>query len=374
VDLHDEAWVRLLGADPRPRLLSGEETTARWIALTSLLDGAQSAVVDEARAAVLADPLTEVVLSRIPDWEHDLVRGHSVPSYGPTVLGMLADIGVQAGDDVRIHRLLDQMLAHQEGSGRFAGLGKFPMSDFSGWGVVLCDSHAVVETLVRFGRAADPRTRDGIARMAADLSETPQGPGWRCEPHSVTGWRGPGRKDDVCPQVTLEALRTFARLPEDERPSGLTEAARTMLGLWRQRSSQKPYMFGHGRTFKTVKWPAAWYHVHMVLDTLGRYPELWRGRQADPADRRALAELAACLIDYNFDATGMVTPLSCYRGWEELSLGQKKRPSCWATAQLCAALRRLDDLADDISSVDVLRLASSKGGSGTPLPPRFPRP
>jgi hypothetical protein len=164
MDTHDEAWVRLLGADPRPHLLSSEEPAARWLALTSLLDGADATEVEKARSAVLGDPGTKAMLMRIPDWEHELVRSHGIPSYGPNLLHLLADIGVQAGDDPRIGRLLDQMLAHQEESGRFAGLGKFPMSDFVGWGAVLCDSHAVVETLVRFGRVADPGTQAGLAR------------------------------------------------------------------------------------------------------------------------------------------------------------------------------------------------------------------
>ena len=69
-------------------------------------------------------------------------------------------------------------------------------------------------------------------------------------------------------------------------------------------------MMGHGRQFKQVKWPATWYGAYEVVDVLGRLPETWR---ANPQDRRSLAEIAA---------------------------------------------------------VDVMRLASSKGGSGTPLPPK----
>jgi hypothetical protein len=371
---NDDAWVRLLGADPRPALLASDEPAARWMALTSLVDDAARPAIEAAHADVLTDRGTLTLLGRLPDREHELVRSHGLPSFGPNLLGMLADIGVRPGDDPRVEHLLDQMLRHQDESGRFGSFGTFPMSDFTGWGVALCDSHAVVESLVRFGRADDPATRAGLARMAGDLTDTRQGPGWPCLPHSVTGWRGPGRKDDMCPQVTLEALRTFSRLPDDERPAGLHEVARSAAGLWRARGEQKPYMFGHGRSFKTVKWPAVWYDVHWVLDTLSRYPGLWRSPQADPVDRHAVAELVACLIAYNFDPAGMVTPLSCYRGWDDVSLGQKKRPSHWATAQLCTVLRGFNDLTDEIGAVDVLRLGSSKGGSGTPLPPRVHRP
>ena len=69
--------------------------------------------------------------------------------------------------------------------------------------------------------------------MAADLTATTQGRAWPCLPHPVTGFRGPGRTGDCCPQVTLEALRTFARLPRRQRPDGLLAVARVALRAWR---------------------------------------------------------------------------------------------------------------------------------------------
>jgi hypothetical protein len=52
------------------------------------------------------------------------------------------------------------------------------------------------------------------------------------------------------------------------------------------------------------------------------------------------------------------------------AFGQKKRPSPFATARVLAVLRPFEDLADEIASVDVLALDSSKGGTGTPIGPR----
>ncbi len=58
---------------------------------------------------------------------------------------------------------------------------------------------------------------------------------WHCFPHpvvriSVAKWRGPGRKNDACLQITVEALRLFARVDASKRPEGLAAAARTLLG------------------------------------------------------------------------------------------------------------------------------------------------
>ena len=132
-------------------------------------------------------------------------------------------------------------------------------------------------------------------------------------------------------------------------------------------------MFGHGRKFKTVKSPPTWYGAYAVLDTLGRYPALWRDGRIDPADRITLAELAACLVRYNMNPDGTVLPRSAYQGFSSFSFGQKKKPSGFAAARLLAVLHRFDDLADAAATVDVTALRSSRGGTGTALPPGHER-
>lgn len=365
------AWGHLLGSDPVRWLLDCDEPAARWVALTALLDRRPGdPEVQAARQAVLADPATTELVARLPDWTAgERLSGHNSPSFAPNLLNLLADMGVAAGDFDVIERLLDAMLAHQEPSGRFPSYAAIRGTEDPVWGVLLCDSHAVLEVLVRFGREHDPRVQAGLERMAADVTGTAQGSAWPCLPHSASGWRGPGRKNDFCPMVTLQALRTFARLRTPLQPGRLPAVARVSLRAWRVRAMEKPYMFGHGRQFKTVKWPPTWYGAYTMLDTLGRYPALWRGDDHDPADASALAELAACLVSYNVSADGTVTPRSTYRRFETFSFGQKKQPSPLATALLLAVLHRLDDLAPAVAAVDVRALASSKGGRGIAVPP-----
>jgi len=220
--------------------------------------------------------------------------------------------------------------------------------------------------------------------VAGALADTAQGRAWLCLPDPAIPFRGPGRKADVCPQVTLEALRAFSYLAPERRPAEVVAAGRVSLAVWRGRGEAKPYMFGHGRQFKRGKWPSTWYSALEVVDTIGRYPELWDGASAGPAggdlpgsdsasadlaDRRALAEIAACLITYNFDAQGRVVPRSCFKGFEAHSFGQKKLPSAYATARTLVALKRVAPLAAEIAAVDVLALSSSKGGKGTAMAP-----
>ncbi|MGB4593022.1 MAG: winged helix DNA-binding domain-containing protein [Coriobacteriia bacterium] len=360
----------LLGDDVVGWLLGSHEPSATFVTLTRVLGRPDDdADVRFARAAVLAEERIANLVKALPVWGVDEFSGHDSPDFLPNLLGLLHDLGVRAGDLERVDISLDALATHQDAQGRFESYGRYRGSE-AHWGTLPCDTHAIAGALLRYGRGDDPRVRRALARAAADLAETPQGPAWRCEPDKRTVFRGPGRKADVCPQVTLEALRAFAYVPPGERPSSIAKAARTPLEVWRRRAEERPYMFGHGYQFKSAKWPNLWYDVMGVVSTLSRYPEVWSGPNADPSDRRALAELAACLIAYNTDENGRVAPRRVYRGFEEFSFGQKKQPSPTATALVAAALTPLAALADEIAAIDVAALGSSKGGSGTPVPPK----
>lgn len=354
----------------RERLKSSPEPAARWVVLTGLEQRAtDDPEVAGAHADVLADPATRELLGRLHPWdEWRPVGGHDKPEYVPNLLRLLADRGIGAPDDGRIRQLHESMLSHQADDGRFLHLGR--LRDGSEvWASLPCDHHAITEVLLRAGWLGDPRLDRALGILESRLSATAQGPAWFCEPDPQVRFRGPGRKGDACPQVTVEALRVFSLVPPDRRPPSLADSVRTTLGIWRRREQERPYMFGHGRQFKRGKWPALWYSAFSVVDAVGRYPEVWDGPDADPADRRALAELAACVVAYNFDGSGGVTPHSVYRGMEFDSLGQKRRTSDLAAALLAVALTRLEPLADDVHQIDPTRLGSSLGGSGSPLLP-----
>lgn len=373
-------WVELLGADPRPWIASSAEPSARLLCLAELTapSSADAARLSAAKAAVLADPGMADLIDRLPDWERDpTVAGHNSPSFAPNLLGMFWWMGLRGGDSARVERLLDQMLSHQDAEGRFRALGRRRGELQPGWGALLCDTHAIADILVRFGRAGDRRTAAAIERIIADLTTTTHGMAWPCRPDDATGFRGPGRKGDPCPQVTAEALRVLAlhardrgiQAPLPEFGEAADAAAAALCSVWHGRGSAQPYMFGHGRRFKRVKWPPMWYDAFTVLDALSLWPRAWDSRPENEAKRQAVCELAACLVAYNFGPDGLVTPRSCYRGFEDYSWGQKKQPSPLATAMACVILRRLEPLVPQIAAVDVRKLGSSRGGTGVPLPP-----
>ena len=338
-------WKGWQGPDPVPWLLESDDPSARWVTLTALLD--RSPDDPEVRAVhdqvVVADQTTQLV-QRLPDWDAEQrISGHESPMFAPNLLNLLAELGVGVGDFDEVEHLLDQLLSHQEPSGRFPSFGRVPGVPTPVWGALLCDSHAVIEVLVRFGRQEDARVMAGLRRMADDLTMTTQGRAWPCLPHSTAGWRGPGRKGDFCPMVTVQALRTFARVPPDRRPERLIDAAHVVLRAWRHGESERPYQFGHGRRFRTGKWPSTWYSALTVLDALSRYPALWRDEPRGE-DACTLGSLAGALVEHAVSPSGTVTPASAYRGFERYSFGQKKRPSAFATARTFAVLHRLHDL------------------------------
>ena len=271
----------------------------------------------------------------------------------------------------RIERLLETMLDHQDSDGRFQSCAPLRGADHPVWGALLCDTHAITEVLVRFGRGDDPRVQVALDRMSADLTETTQGPAWPCRPDPATGFRARGAAGTSARRCRSRGCGPSPGcLWSVARPNWLRQPV-SSCPAWGRRAEAVPYMFGHGRSFKAGKWPATWYSALTVLDALGGYPGLWRGPGADPATAARVTELVACLIAYTMDTDGKVTPQSTFRGFEELSLGQKKAPSEFATAKVLAALTPFTDLAGEASAVDVLTLSSSKGGSGTVVAPTY---
>ncbi|HSK48029.1 MAG TPA: hypothetical protein VLA05_08525, partial [Coriobacteriia bacterium] len=244
-----ESWTALLSADPVPWILASDEPGARWLALTALLGRPNDdPEVAEAHAAVLADPLVADLLGRLAPWDTEIpLSGHDRLEFAPNLIGLLADIGVTAEDEPRIADVLRSMLEHQDDDGRFLALGRWRTLDEPVWGALPCDFFAITETLTRAGLADDPRVKRALARIAGDLAETAQGQGWLCVPDPRIQFRGPGRKTDMCPQITLEALRAFSYVAPGRRPPEVVEAGRVSLRVWRERGGAKPYMFGHGR-------------------------------------------------------------------------------------------------------------------------------
>ena len=332
--------MALVPGDPRPALLASDEPYARFVTMTAVLGMAEDdAEPRRTRQAVVADPRVRALVNRLPDWESGFdFSGHNSPAFPPNLLRLLHGMGVRAGDFPGIERLLDAMARHQADDGRYLTPGGTTGRAPSAWASLPCDHFAILEVLLLFGRRTAPGIDRALARVRDTFAETAQGFAWHCISDPVAKWRGPGRKNDACLQVTVEALRLFGLVAAAERPEAMAGAARTLLGAWRNRTEQKPYMFGHGRRFVDGKWPPTWYDASAVLEALAPYPSVWKAKTASAEDRTSTAEIVRALAS-TVGPDGMVTPRSCYKGFERYSFGQKKQPSPWATARVCGLLR-----------------------------------
>ena len=85
--------------------------------------------------------------------------------FTPNLPSLPGDVGMRP-DDPRFAGILNSMLEHQDPERRFQSCSRHRRADTPLWGALLCDAHAIPETLARwFGHADDPRVTGAFDRM-----------------------------------------------------------------------------------------------------------------------------------------------------------------------------------------------------------------
>ncbi len=359
-------WTKLLPADPRKYLLNSTESFTIYRTLTNLLDlNLDHPEVIRSHNIVLKDPLVQYLLDNLSIWDKDLVKGHNRADYLPNQLWLLLDWGIMPRDDERMKNAFESILSRQdEETGQFLAYSealdrktkiKSPM-----WSSALCDHNLIVSILLLAGYKNDKRLNKGILRMNELLTETAQGWGWKCVPWLHINRRGPGRVNDICPMVVIDALRGYWMLQEKEKPEHLIEAGKSLLNCWVNRSKHKPYMFGHGKNFRLPRAPFFWYNIGTLLDACRHYSELIK--------TNAYRELIAISL-LEFPPDGQFIPKSIYQYFNQYSFGQKKEASPWMTFFLSRIYKQTLEVDPDIltfvKKVDASKLKGSKGGPKT---------
>lgn len=326
-------WTKKIGGDPRRALIECDEPFTVYRTLVDILGRPKThSAAKSMKKLVTADKKVQQLIAKLPNnWSEYLVKGHDKVDYPPSVLLLLFDFGITAKDFPIIKNLLEQMKSLQDGEGRFLSLARFPKKQPE-VGSSPCDTHIISEALLVGGYGNTPEVRNAIDFISSQLKGTNQGIAWRCEPNSVSRARGPGRKEDLCPQVTLEALRVFSLLPDDKRPVELITAGKTLLSCWERRKSERPYMFGTGTRFKKLRPPFFWYNIGEVLDATSRYPELVK----DNSFQEMLS-----IVQEKADDEGKFSPESVFRAFKDWSFGQKNDWSPWTTLYICRILKRV---------------------------------
>jgi hypothetical protein len=208
------------------------------------------------RAAMLSDPQVKALAAELAEWPGPVVKSHKNAAHPLHKLSFLADIGLKAHDpgvDVVVERILAGISPEGVFTVRvnvpkhFGGDGQ----DHDAW--FLCDAPLVVYALLRFGMVADERVQAALAYLTKLVKPN----GWPCAASPVLGskFRGPGRKDDPCPYATLIMTRALLAGPDGVSVPATRSGAETLLDLWANSRTQRPYLFKMGTDFRKLKAP-----------------------------------------------------------------------------------------------------------------------
>jgi hypothetical protein len=290
--------------------------------------------VVESRRRMLADPLVSGLITELAGWPGHVLNSHKSASQQFHKLNFLVDIGITATDE-GMQVVTDKILAHQSEEGPF----QLPMQisenhggngqETGAW--ALCDAPLILYALSKLGYREDARIRKGIEYLIPLCREN----GWPCAVSRELGkFRGPGRKDDLCPYANLAMLKLLSLDPRDQTTTEAKNGVETLLNLWARRQEQHPYMFYMGTDFSKLKVPLVWYDLLHVLEVLTNYSDF----RNDPRLQSMLNMLKS-----KADSDGRYTLESIWTAWKDWEFGQKKVPSFWLTFLAVKILRKTEN-------------------------------
>jgi hypothetical protein len=138
-------------------------------------------------------------------------------------------LGIRAGDP-GVDRIIERILDHQSIEGPFQLPMNIPVhyggmgQDQYAW--ALCDAPLSVYALVKFGLQNEPPVKYAIEYLAELVHDN----GWPCVVSKELGkFRGPGRKEDLCPFATLAMLKLLSEVEEWRDSPACRQGADTLL-------------------------------------------------------------------------------------------------------------------------------------------------
>ncbi len=278
--------------------------------------------VKVARAAMLADPKIQNLISDCAEWDHAVLKRHNDSFHPLHKLTFLVDIGLDQHDP-GMDKIINAVTAHRSPEGPFQVLTNIPVhfggSGKDDWSWQLCDAPLLLYCLAKLGLKDNSEVKKGIATLIGLNREN----GWPCAASASLGkFHGPGRRDDPCPYANLLMLKLLGLYPGNEMQSETINGIESALNLWEHSQSLSPYLFHMGINFRKLKAPLIWYDILHLTEILSNFSQ---ARQ----DRRFQDMLMHVIQKANKD--GLYTPESIWMKWKDWEFAQKKEPSRWIT-------------------------------------------
>jgi len=266
-------------------------------------------------------PKVQWLVDQCVSWPHPPIFKVLDPGHPLHVLGVLADLGLNKGDEWI--RALSTIIARDTEEGlplALFGKGSKPIrGSRKGWAI--CVSAKLLHILTSFGGEVEEGLRS--------LIWLSQSNGWRCEGSGhlpCPGWR-----EDYCPIATLNCLKALAdsRYTNSEAVQRGIEA---VINHWEEREVSKPHGFKITSQFEELRYPTMGFDILNVVDTLSRYKyaqgfevfwELWN------------------LIRLKQSSSGGFKAGRVYRFWGDWCFGQKSTESPWLTYKVLEIAKRL---------------------------------
>jgi hypothetical protein len=314
-------------------LLAAED----WIAYRTHLDlldrPEDDPQVRAARKSMLADPKIQALVDEMEKWPGTVLNSHKSASQPFHKLAFIADLGLNV-DDPPVKQIVKRIMNHQSSEGPF----QLPMniavqyggSGKDGWAWALCDAPVIVYALIKMGLSDHPAVQKAVQYLDGLVRAN----GWPCVVSPELGkFRGPGRKDDLCPYATLVMLKVLSLVPELCQSQSAKIGVENLLALWDQSKEKHPYMFFMGTDFRKLKAPMFWYDIVHVIEVLSQFK--WT-----KSDKRFKQMLKTVKEKANRD--GQYVPESIWTAWKDWDFGQKKNPSRGLTLYIERAMQRVN--------------------------------
>jgi len=295
-----------------------------WLQYATRLNilGESKESLAQLKLQALSDPKIKVYLSDVADYHSILVSNHKNPDLPIHKLLFLLSLGFDS-DVPEIQTAVDKIMEHKDGNGIYQSLTNIPKhfggsgEDVFGW--CLCDAPLLLYALLKTGIDYEKYIKRGVDYLVGFHKES----GFPCTVSPEFGkFRGPGRKDDCCPNASLLMLQLLSAIPEYRNTEIAENTALGLLSLWENSLERHPFMYYMGTDFRKLKAPAMWYDIVHVVDVLSRF-EFIR------SDARFVEMVS--IIKNKQDSNGLFTPEAVYQKFKGWDFGQKKTPSPYLT-------------------------------------------